>query len=395
MLKSAMSSAALMAGRAGAYQRQPSGYRAFIPKKLPPQPPIQLSGNLRGLLSKADLALGRLAGSIETLPNPDLFVFMYMRKEAVLSSQIEGTQSSLHDLLSAEAKIFDQSQPTDVGEVLNYVAAMNYGLGSLDRLPISTRLIRDIHRILLTDVRGYHLTPGELRQSQNWIGPGGCMLSEATFVPPPPQELARALGELETFLHKDDSLPLLIKIGLAHAQFETIHPFLDGNGRVGRLLITFLLCEKAILPKPVLYLSYYFKRHRQEYSDRLQAVRDAGAFEAWLEFFLRGVASVSEEAAKTARKILLLREKHRDLLVHKLGRMAGNGHRTLEHLYEHPIVTVNSIRDLINATYPAANTLVERLCDCGILQEMTGQNRNRRFRYDPYIKLFVDQSADD
>jgi Fic family protein len=247
---------------------------------------------LQRLLSQADLALGRLDGSIQILPNPDLFVFMYVRKEAVLSSQIEGTQSSLQDLLAAEASILAPEQPPDVDEVINYVAAMNYGIARLRDLPVSVRLIREIHERLLHGVRGANLTPGELRRSQNWIGPGGCMLSEASFVPPPPHELPEALGSLERFLHTDDTLPLLVKIGLAHAQFETIHPFLDGNGRVGRLLVTFLLCEKGVLQKPVLYLSHYFKKHRQRYYELLQATRDDGDWEGWLNFFLRGVVSI-------------------------------------------------------------------------------------------------------
>jgi Fic family protein len=211
------------------------------------------------LLSQADRALGRLDGSIQTLPNPDLFVFMYVRKEAVLSSQIEGTQSSLQDVLAAEAKIFSADRPQDADEVINYVRAMNYGLERLSELPVSVRLIREIHARLLENVRGAHLTPGELRTSQNWVGPSGCTLGEATFVPPPPHEVAAHLGALEQFLHADARLPLLAKIGLAHVQFETIHPFLDGNGRVGRLLISFLLCEQRVLLKPVLYLSHYFK----------------------------------------------------------------------------------------------------------------------------------------
>jgi Fic family protein len=234
-----------------------------------------------------------------------------------------------------------------------------------------------------------------LRASQNWIGPGGCTLNEASFVPPPPGEVPESLGALERFLHADDCLPLLVKIGLAHAQFETIHPFLDGNGRVGRLLITFLLCEKQVLPKPVLYLSHYFKRHRQSYYDHLQAVRDAGAFEEWLEFFLTGVAEVSAEASATVRRILRLREDHRSLITDRLGRAAGNGHRTLEHLFAHPIVSVNEVRGLIGTTYPAAKQLVDRLTEIGILAEVTGQARNRRFRYDPYIRLFAEEFPDE
>jgi len=267
---------------------------------------------------------------------------------------------------------------------------MNHGLGRLVDLPVSVRLIREIHGELLADVRGSHLTPGELRQSQNWIGPVGCTLNEAIFVPPPPQNVLEALGALERFLHEDNRLPLLIKIGLAHSQFETIHPFLDGNGRVGRLLITFLLCENGVLQKPVLYLSHYFKRHRQAYYELLQATREHGAFEEWLEFFLAGVAEVSAEATDTARRILALREHHRTVIADRLGRAAGNGHRVLEYLFQHPIVSINEIADLIGITYAAANQLIARLTTVRVLAEITGQARNRRFRYDPYIELFAD-----
>jgi Fic family protein len=375
-------------GRSGRLIRQDSGYSAFIPAPLPPRPPIALTGTLQTLLSKADRELGRLDGSIQTLPNPDLFVMMYVRKEAVLSSQIEGTQSSLQDLLAAEAKVFAVEGSRDVAEVVNYVKAMNYGLNRLEKLPISVRLFREIHEKLLTGVRGSALTPGELRRSQNWIGPAGCTLAEAAFIPPPPEDVPQALGDLEKFLHREDDMPLLIKIGLAHAQFETIHPFLDGNGRIGRLLITFLLCERGVLLKPVLYLSYYFKRHRQAYYDHLQAVRDAGDWEGWLAFFLRGVAEVSAQSTETARRILELREKHRALIAEHLGRAAGNGHRILEHLYKRPIISVKEVRSVTGTSNPAANQLVQKLVEQGIVSEITGRKRNRRFRYESYIRLF-------
>ncbi len=377
--------------RAGRYIRQPSGYRAFFPAPLPPDPPVQVAGALQALLSQADRALGRLDGSIQTLPHPDLFVAMYVRKEAVLSSQIEGTQSSLQDVLAAEARVFSLDRPDDVDEVFNYIGAMNYGLGRLETLPVSVRLIREIHERLLAGVRGQHLTPGLARTSQNWIGVANCTLAEATFVPPPPHELARLLGEFENFLHEESPLPLLIRIGLAHAQFETIHPFLDGNGRLGRLLITLLLCEKDVLLKPVLYLSYYFKRHRQQYYDHLQAVRDHGVWEQWLEFFLTGVFEVSQQATDTARRIMVLRETHRQITTDSFGRAAGNGHRVLEHLYQHPFVCVTDVQELIQSSYPAANNLVTQFVNHGILYEVTGQKRNRRFLYRDYVALFHDE----
>jgi Fic family protein len=330
-----------------------------------------------------------LDGSIQTLPNPDLFVFMYIRKEAVLSSQIEGTQSSLQDLLAAEARILSPEAPRDVDEVVNYVTAMNHGLDRLTEIPLSVRLIREIHEKLLQGVRGGRLTPGELRRSQNWIGPGGCTLNEATFVPPPPEDVPELLSDLEKFLHSPSDLPQLVQIGLAHVQFESIHPFLDGNGRVGRLLITFLLCQRGILNKPVLYLSHYFKGHRAEYYERLQAVRDTGDWEGWIAFFLRGVAEVSAEATETARRIIALREHHRSQITEHLGRAAGNGHRVLEQLFKRPILAVTDVQEIIGTTYPAANGLVGRLNALGILAESTGFARNRRFRYQPYIELFT------
>jgi Fic family protein len=385
MAKDAMSAGS----RAGLFVAQPSGYRAFLPAPLPPDPPVSLTGELPGLLSQADRALGRLDGSVLTLPRADLFVFMYVRKEAVLSSQIEGTQSSLQDLLAAEAQLFDR-QPGDVDDVINYVGAMNFGMRRLADIPVSVRLIREIHAELMRGARGGHLHPGELRTTQNWIGPGTSTLATATFVPPPHHLVPDALGELERFLQVEDELPPLVKIALAHAQFETIHPFLDGNGRVGRLLITFLLTERGVLHKPVLYLSHYFKQHRQAYYDHLQAVRIRGDWESWLAFFLRGVIDVAGEAAETARRILQMRENHRAVITEKLGRAAANGHRVLESLFDRPIIAVKDVQRMTGTTYAAANGLVSRLVEAGVVSEMTGYARNRRFQYGPYIALFTD-----
>lgn len=315
---------------------------------------------------------------------------MYVRKEAVLSSQIEGTQSSLQDVLAAEAELLDQVHASDAWEVLNYTKAMNHGLDRLKSLPVSVRLIKEIHEKLMQGARRGKLQPGDLRTSQNWIGPSGSTLANATFVPPPPHLVQGALGDLETFLHQDDGLPPLVKIGLAHVQFETIHPFLDGNGRVGRLLITFLLTEGEILHKPVLYLSHYFKQHRQEYYELLQAVRDKGAWEEWLAFFLRGVIEVAKEAAETARRLLQMRESHRAIIAKELGRAAGNGHKVLESLYDRPILSVSTVEKMTGTSYAAANNLVAQMVRIGVLGEMTGYARNRRFRYGPYINLFSD-----
>ncbi len=374
--------------RAGRYLRQPTGYRAFIPAPLPPNPPLDLSGPLREKLSQADYALGRLDGAVLTLPNPDLFVFMYVRKEAVLSSQIEGTQSSLQNLLAAEAQLFDPDTPRDVNEVANYVRAMNHGLARLAELPVSVRLIREIHAELMQGVRGGRLTPGELRTSQNWIGPAGCTLATATFVPPPPHEVSQALSDLERFLHDGAGLPPLVQVGLAHAQFETIHPFLDGNGRIGRLLIAFLLTEKRLLSRPVLYLSYYFRQRRSEYYERLQAVRDADDWEGWLAFFLDGVIEVSQQATHTAAAILRMREDYRAKITEHLGRAAANGQRVMDRLFDHPIVSVATVREWLGITPAGANQIVGRLEGVGLLREITGYARNRRFRFEPYLRLF-------
>jgi cell filamentation protein, protein adenylyltransferase len=367
----------------GRYVRQTTGYKAFIPGLLPPHPPLALGG-LQGLLSEAQIALGRLDGSIQTLPHPDLFVFRYVRKEAVLSSQIEGTESSLQDVLEAEARILSRPY-ADVDEVVNYVAAMKLGLDLLDELPISVRLVRKIHERLLRGARGGKLSPGEVRTSQNWLGPKGCLLSEATFVPPPPQMVPDLLGNLEKYIHQERDQPLLIRAGLAHAQFETIHPFLDGNGRVGRLLITFLLCEQEVLSKPVLYLSHYFRSRQIEYYDRLQATRELGDWEGWIRFFLKGVIEV---AAETARNILLLREQDRGKIMEAIGRGSANAFKVLEHLYRNPIVSVNEVQELTRVKYPTANEIVAKMVRAGILREITGQRRNRRFLYGEYIQLF-------
>lgn len=375
--------------RAARYHRQVTGYSAFVPADLPPDPPVALDDELLTLLSRADRALGRLDGSIQTLPNPDLFVFMYVRKEAVLSSQIEGTQSSLNDVLEAEASIFDPERPDDSTEVLNYVQAMNHGLRRLPELPISVRLIREIHERLLHGVRGHHQRPGEIRTTQNWIGPPGSTLNEAVFVPPPPDVAMNALGRLEIFIHQEQKqIPLLVKVGMIHAQFETIHPFLDGNGRIGRLLVTFLLCASEVLVKPVLYLSHYFKKNREEYYERLQTIRDHGEWEAWLRFFIRGVAEVSLEATETARDIVDLRERYSGVISKGFGRVAGNGFRLFQHLFERPITTVGAVATYLDASYPTASALVDRFVDAGILVEITGRQRYRAFQFEPYIDLF-------
>lgn len=378
--------------RAGRYIQQPEGYLSFIPKGLPPDPPVRMDQEMWTLLSQADRALGRLDGSTETLPNPDLFVFMYVRKEAVLSSQIEGTQASLIDLLEFEAQAADSSPLKDVDEVANYVDAMNYGLARLKELPLSLRLCREIHARLLSGVRGSERSPGEFRQKQNWIGaPGINGLSTAQFVPPPPYAMGEALDNLEKFFYDQTPMPILIKVGLIHSQFETIHPFMDGNGRFGRLLITFLLCQRGILQRPLLYLSYYFKKHRSEYYERLQAIRDKGDWEGWLKFFLRGVYEIAQEATSTARKIVTLREAHRHLITKNLRQSSSKALLLLEMLYFRPFLSVEYVVKGTELSFPNANALVKKFLNLGLLTEITGKKRNRRFAFDPYLSLFKDE----
>jgi len=376
--------------RAGRYARQRTGYAAFIPAPLPPDPPLAFDGSLHAVLSRADQAVGRLDGVIQTVPNPNFFVYMYVRREAVLSSQIEGTQSTLEDLLAVELEPRPawRTLPQDVDEVVRYVHAMNYGLARLSELPLSLRLITEIHRELLAGARGSHRLPGEFRRSQNWIGPENATLAEATFVPPPVHEMTRALGDFEHFLH-DQTLPALVHAALAHAQFETIHPFLDGNGRVGRLLITFLLVHRGVLHRPLLYLSVYLKRNRAEYYDRLMAIRNSGDWESWLRFFLTGVAQTAEEAALTARAILSLREAHRRMVQeHTSG---ANALRLLDLLFERPLVNVNLVKARLGIAFVTANKLVEQFATLGVVDEITGRKRDRIFSYTPYVALFRDE----
>ena len=375
--------------RAGRNISQPTGYRAFIPAPLPPVPPIAIDGELLRLLSDADRAFARLDAISTLLPNPDLFVAMYVRQEAVLSSQIEGTQSTLEDVLAYEANATHNKAPKDVEEVVNYVRAMNHGLRRLPTLPLSLRLLREIHKELMHNVRGGERTPGEFRTSQNWIGSPGSTLTNAAFIPPPPHQLMQCLGDFEKFIHEHKAdTPLLIQCGLAHAQFETIHPFLDGNGRVGRLLIALMLCEANALSQPLLYLSHYLKANRAEYYDRLTAIRQRGDWEGWLRFFLRGVAEVSAQATTTARCIVALREAQR-------AKYASNANalKLIDSLFEKPIVNVKHCSEVLGVSYVTANSLVAKLEKAGLLQETTSWGRNRVYRFQAYLALFVGDTS--
>lgn len=369
--------------RAGKTVPQGSGYLAYVPAKLPPS--IGFDGEMIRLLSEADIALGRLAGITEILPNPDLFVAMYVRKEAVLSSQIEGIQCTLDEVL--EAEVHDGGARTkDIAEVVNYVDAMNYGMERLATLPLSLRLIRETHSRLMDGVRGEHKDPGEFRKTQNWIGPQGSTLSNASFVPPPVPEMNEALSDLEQFMHDRHSLPVSIQCAITHLQFETIHPFLDGNGRVGRLLVPLMLHQRQVMAKPLLYISHYLKANRFEYYDRLMDVRVNGNWEGWVKFFLTGVAAVGHEAADTAKRIVQFRTAAQQASV-KMGKPEL---ALIDHLFRHPIMDARAAERLLDVTYATANNALSNLENEGLVKETTGKKRNRVFRFQGYLQLFDD-----
>ena len=376
-------------GESGRYEATTVGgerVRAFVPAPLPPVPPPSLDGPLQRALERAVLALGRLDGVSALLPDKALFLYAYVRKEAVLSSQIEGTQSSLSDLLLFELDEAPGVPLDDVVEVSNYVAALEHGLARLrEDFPLSNRLIREIHGVLLSRGRGSGKDPGEFRRSQNWIG--GSRPGNARFVPPPHTAVPDCMAALERFLHaEDDGLPVLVRAGLAHVQFETIHPFLDGNGRVGRLLITFLLCHAGILRDPLLYLSLYLKENRPVYYELLDRVRREGDWEAWLAFFLEGVKQVAEGAVSTAEQLTELFHADRSRL-ETAGRRAGSALRVHEALKRRPIQSLPAIRDATGLSFPAVSSAMELLVELGIARERTGKRRNRLFVYDRYLAI--------
>jgi Fic family protein len=372
------------AGRWVVAQSGADGYSAFVPASLPPDPALQINARLQTLLDEANQALGRLDGVTLLLPDPGQFLYSYIRKEAVLSSQIEGTQSSLSDLLLFENEAVPGVPLDDVEETSNYIAAMNHGIESIEsgRLPLSNRLLREVHRHLMAGARGGEKAPGEFRRTQNWLG--GTRPGNARFVPPPPNEVVPAMSELEKFLH--EPTPILVKAALAHAQFETIHPFLDGNGRVGRLLITLLLCGENVLQQPLLYLSLYFKQNRDAYYDHLQRVRTEGAWEQWLEFFLEGVISVAGSATETARRIRRLVEDDR-ATIHRLGRGAASALRVHELASRWIVLMAGGTAKRLGLSVPTVNGTLARLEEAGIMREVTGRRRGRVFVYDAYLAL--------
>jgi Fic family protein len=384
--------------RAGFWVQQGSGsaaYRAFVPNPLPPDPALQIDAATQRLLERASFAVGRLDGIGRLLPGPDELLYSYVRKEAVLSSQIEGTQSSLADLLLHESSAAPGVPLDDVREVSNYIAALSHGIDLLKTLPLSLRLIRELHRILVQGTRGEHQAPGEFRRSQNWIG--GTMPGNAYFVPPPPHEVMPALDKLEKFLHSVE-LPALLKAGLAHAQFETIHPFLDGNGRVGRMLIPLVLVSEGVLERPWLYVSLHFKRNRSQYYDLLQRVRTNGAWEEWITFYLEGTATVAEQATSTIRKLLTLFERDRGAVERSRSgsvyqRVAVHSNlEVYEHLRRRLAITVPETARACNTTKPTVTRAIADLEQLGIVKEVTGKARGRVYLYRAYLDILNEET---
>jgi Fic family protein len=375
-------------GAAGRFVTSPTAgetVRAFVPRPLPPDPPLVITPERQRLLERALLACGRLDAVTTLLPDPDFFLYAYVRREAVLSSQIEGTQSSLSDLLLFELDQAPGVPFDDVAEVSNYVAALEHGMSRLrEGFPLSNRLIREIHARLLASGRGAGKNPGEFRHSQNWIG--GTRPGNAHFVPPPPQELEPCMAALEGFLHDPAAPGALVKAALAHVQFETIHPFLDGNGRVGRLLIALVLHHEDVLRQPLLYLSLYFKQHRAEYYRLLDAVRTSGDWEAWLDFFLEGVEQTATGAVDTAHRLLALFDADAARL-RALGRTAANALRLFDVLRERPVASVNLLAERAGVSFATAARLIEALVELGIVREITGRKRQRVFAYQAYLDI--------
>jgi len=360
--------------------------RAFVPPPLPPSPESLDFASLQAILAEANQALGRLDGTTSSLPDLKLFLYSYVRKEAVLSSQIEGTQSSLSDLLLYENAETPGVPLDDVQEVSNYVAALNHGLKRMrGGFPVSLRLIREIHEVLLAKGLGSHAQPGQFRKSQNWIG--GSRPGNAAYVPPPPEFVMDCMGQLEAFIHQEGaSLPLLIKAGLVHAQFESIHPFLDGNGRVGRLLITFMLCAEGVLREPVLYLSLFFKKHRRLYYDRLNETREREGWTAWLDFFLQGVRDTANQAVRAAGSIDKLFNADKEKIEH-FGRGAASALLIYRFAQVNPLFSIKNAAREMKVSFPTASAAIDRMMEAGILRESSGKRRGRLFLYESYLEI--------
>jgi Fic family protein len=375
-----------MQSRAGEYRTNLSGelqYKSFLPKPLPPKPPVKLDEEASNLLSKANYSIGILEGLSRHLPNIELFVSMYVRKEALLSSQIEGTQATLDDILDPG---IDQNTNIHVADVINYIKASQYAAKRLENLPLCSRLLKEVHQILMEDVRGEEKYPGEFRRSQNWIGPAGATLKNARFIPPHPEDMVEAMSDLERFINGKDQLEPLIKIALVHYQFETIHPFLDGNGRIGRLLINLFLIEQKLLNYETLYVSYYLKRNRLEYYDRLMEVRTNGSFEQWVKFLLRAIYESAQDAIQSIEELIKLHDRNADL-AKNTGKAAKTVFKVFNYLERSPIIDIKKTSEALGISFNAAANAVSILVSLNILKQTENVQRNRVFAYEEYLQI--------
>lgn len=372
--------------RAGAFKTNLSGemaYKSFVPASLPPNPAIELNNDTIELLVKANKQIALLEGLAQRIPNVNLFVSMYVRKEALMSSQIEGTQATLEDVLDP---MLEENTNRPVGEVINYIKATDFAINRLKELPLCNRLIKEAHKVLMSSVRGQEKNPGEFRHSQNWIGATGSTLQNASFVPPSPEDMIQAMSNLEKYLNSEDELDVLIRIALIHYQFETIHPFLDGNGRIGRLLITLFLMEQKVLTTPALYISYFLKKNRIEYYDRMTEVRKKGNYEQWVKFFLQAVYESAKDATDTIDKLNELHDKN-CTAIEKIGRSAKTAFKLFTYLETNPIIDIQKTSKDLGIAFNTISSAVKHLCDMGILEQTSTQSRNRTFAYKEYLDI--------
>lgn len=375
-----------MNNRAGYYKQNLSGemaYKSFVPNPLPPVPPIELSEDIVGLLVKANSQLAVLESIAARIPNVELFISMYVRKEALMSSQIEGTQATLEDILDP---MLDTNTNRNIADVVNYIKATEFAITRLQTLPLCNRLIKETHAVLMKEVRGQEKNPGEFRYSQNWIGGQGSTLKNARYIPPSPDDMQNAMSDLEKYINTDDDLDALIQAALIHYQFETIHPFLDGNGRVGRLLITLFLMDKGILTTPALYISYFLKKNRVEYYDRMTEVRTKGNYEQWIIFFLQAIMESAGDATSTIDELITLHDTNTSV-ISKLGRASKNTMLVFDYLESNPIIDIGKTAEALSITFNTASSAVRRLVDAGILVQTGGGGRNRTFAYEAYLDI--------
>ena len=375
-----------MNNRAGYYKQNLSGemaYKSFVPNPLPPVPPIELSEDIVGLLVKANSQLAVLQSIAARIPNVELFISMYVRKESLMSSQIEGTQATLEDILDP---MLDTNTNRNIADVVNYIKATEFAITRLQTLPLCNRLIKETHAVLMKGVRGQEKNPGEFRYSQNWIGGQGSTLKNARYIPPSPDDMQNAMSDLEKYINTDDDLDALIQAALIHYQFETIHPFLDGNGRVGRLLITLFLMDKGILTTPALYISYFLKKNRVEYYDRMAEVRTKGNYEQWIIFFLQAIMESAGDAASAIDELITLHDTNTSV-ISKLGRASKNTMLVFDYLESNPIIDIGKTAEALSITFNTASSTVRRLVDAGILVQTGGGGRNRTFAYEAYLDI--------